>query len=135
MKLIHFSYLKIPSSLSKILGDEEHYFDRLSCIITLRTNYILGGFTLEFKEEAQRIVIFDEGNEIGEITWIFDDAGDLVVEHTRVDGTYRGQGLAGKLVEKVAEYARREEKKIVPVCSYAKKEFERKSDYADVWKK
>lgn len=90
---------------------------------------------MEFKEETSRIVLLDEGKGIGEITWSTDGGDGLIVEHTGVDGTYRGQGLAGKLVAEVVAYARRNDKKIIPVCSYAKKEFERTPDYEDVWKK
>ncbi|MER2117389.1 MAG: GNAT family N-acetyltransferase, partial [Enterococcus casseliflavus] len=50
-----------------------------------------------------------------------------------VDPAYRGQGLAEKLVAKGVEKARKEQKKIIPLCPFAKKEFERKPEYADVW--
>jgi predicted GNAT family acetyltransferase len=51
------------------------------------------------------------------------------------DPTYRGQGLAEKLVAAGVEKARKEGKKIIPLCPFAKKEFEEKSEYADVLRK
>ncbi|MGD1370602.1 GNAT family N-acetyltransferase, partial [Enterococcus faecium] len=49
-----------------------------------------------------------------------------------VDPAYRGQKLAEKLVYTGVELARREGKKIIPLCPYAKKEFEKKPEYHDV---
>ena len=91
---------------------------------------------MEIKEEKNRFVLLnDEANEIGEMTW--SDAGPdiMIIDHTFVEPEYRGQKLAEKLVLNVVELARREGKKIIPLCPYAKKEFERKPEYQDVLRK
>ena len=77
----------------------------------------------------------DEAKEIGEMTW--SDAGPdiMIIDHTFVEPEYRGQKLAEKLVLNGVELARREGKKIIPLCPYAKKEFERKPEYQDVLRK
>ncbi|SDR10804.1 hypothetical protein SAMN05216232_3466 [Virgibacillus subterraneus] len=74
----------------------------------------------------------DEQNPLGEIT--FEPSGDnvLIVDHTYVSDELRGQGLAGKLVDKVVTYAREEGKKIDPTCSYAKDKMEKTPEYHDV---
>ncbi|OTN75819.1 GNAT family acetyltransferase [Enterococcus sp. 8G7_MSG3316] len=83
-------------------------------------------------EEKNRFVLKDGDKEIGEMTW--SDAGTqrMIIDHTFVDPSYRGQGLAEKLVAKGVEKARTEGKKIIPLCPFAKKEFDRKPAYADV---
>ena len=53
-------------------------------------------------------------------------------DHSFVDPAYRGQKLAEKLVYTGVELARRDGKKIIPLCPYAKKEFEKKPEYQDV---
>lgn len=91
---------------------------------------------MEFKEEKNRFVLLnDEAKEIGEMTW--SDAGPdiMIIDHTFVEPEYRGQKLAEKLVLNGVELARREGKKIIPLCPYAKKEFERKPEYQDVLRK
>lgn len=88
---------------------------------------------MEIKEEKNRFVLLnDEAKEIGEMTW--SDAGPdiMIIDHTFVEPEYRGQKLAEKLVLNGVELARREGKKIIPLCPYAKKEFERKPEYQDV---
>lgn len=91
---------------------------------------------MEIKEEKNRFVLLnDEAKEIGEMTW--SDAGSdiMIIDHTFVEPEYRGQKLAEKLVLNGVELARREGKKIIPLCPYAKKEFERKPEYQDVLRK
>lgn len=55
------------------------------------------------------------------MTW--SDAGPdiMIIDHTFVDPAYRGQKLAEKLVYTGVELARREGKKIIPSCPYAKR--------------
>lgn len=55
------------------------------------------------------------------MTW--SDAGPdiMIIDHTFVDPAYRGQKLAEKLVYTGVELARRDGKKIIPLCPYAKK--------------
>lgn len=91
---------------------------------------------MEIKEEKNRLVLLDdEQNEIGEMTW--SDAGPdiMIIDHTFVDPAFRGQKLAGKLVATGVEVARRTGRKVIPLCPYAKAEFERKAEYHDVWRK
>jgi predicted GNAT family acetyltransferase len=43
--------------------------------------------------------------------------------------------LAEKLVAAGVEKARKDDKKIIPLCPFAKKEFDEKPEYADVLRK
>ena len=87
---------------------------------------------MEIKEENKRFALYDGETEIGEITWQETPDDVLEVDHTFVNPDYRGQQLAQKLLKAVVEKARREEKKIMPVCSFAVKEFKEKLEYDDV---
>ncbi|WP_210367321.1 GNAT family N-acetyltransferase [Bacillus sp. REN3] len=89
----------------------------------------------QFSEEQDRFVVKDEqGNEAGEITYVRDGEDTLVINHTGVNPQHRGQGLAEKLVSHVVEKAKKEGLKIVPVCWFAKKEFDEKESYREVLK-
>lgn len=91
---------------------------------------------MKILEETRRFQLLnDDDIEIGEVT--FSIAGDnlLILDHTFVEDDYRGQGLAEQLVAKVVAKARKEGKKIIPLCPFARKEFETKAEYADVWRK
>ncbi|HEY0031340.1 MAG TPA: GNAT family N-acetyltransferase [Bacteroidia bacterium] len=60
---------------------------------------------------------------------------DLVVEDTQVAEEMRGNNLGKTLLEAMVDHARMNEFKIVPVCSFVKKQFEKNpEEYKDVWK-
>lgn len=73
----------------------------------------------------------DNGTVNAEITWT-QMADVMVVEHTFVNENMRNQGLAKKLVDRAVDYARENEYKIEPVCSYVATVFERYDEYEDV---
>ena len=70
---------------------------------------------------------FYVGNEVApdaEIT--FQPSGDaIVIDHTYTDPKLRGQGVAKRLVERAVDYARENNLKVVPLCSYARVVMER----------
>jgi len=49
----------------------------------------------------------------------------VTIEHTVVDSKFRGQGIAGKLMEEACRHFQDEGSKIIPVCSYAVQWFEK----------
>jgi hypothetical protein len=75
-----------------------------------------------------------EGRRVGELTYSASGRA-MVVGHTWVDPKLRGGRLAPSLVEAAVGYARREGRKIVPVCSYVRVVFGRSGEYDDVWQK
>lgn len=56
----------------------------------------------------------------------------IIVDHTHVSEKLRGQGIGEALVKKVIEYAREEKLMIVPLCPFAKKQFQVHPEYQDV---
>jgi uncharacterized protein len=56
----------------------------------------------------------------------------IIVNHKIVNEGHNGKGLGKKLVNRIAEHARDENKFIVPVCSYAKTILESKEEYQPI---
>lgn len=82
--------------------------------------------------EYDRIYCVDEDNElIAEITFPAKN-GVAVIDHTFVDGSLRGQGVAGMLVRAAADKITADGNRIAAVCSYAKKWFEKHPEYDTV---
>lgn len=68
--------------------------------------------------------IFGEnGDELAKLTYR-KEGEKLFFESTVVSPELRGQGIVGKLFEAGVKYARENNYKIVPVCSYIVKKFE-----------
>ena len=49
----------------------------------------------------------------------------ISIDHTRVKPEHRGEGLAQKLYAEMTSYARKNELKVIPACSFIEKMFER----------
>lgn len=85
---------------------------------------------MEFQQEPGRIFQTDEtGKTIAEVTFQEETPGVVNLNHTFVDESLRGQGVAGKLMLAVAEYAKEHGVKIHPTCSYAIKWFHTHEEY------
>ncbi|WP_243343497.1 GNAT family N-acetyltransferase [Anaerococcus sp. AGMB09787] len=84
-----------------------------------------------FEDDNKRAAAYDEGKLIGEST--FSPKDDIwVIDHTFVQNDYRGQDIAVKLVNQIVITARERGKKIIPLCPFAKKEFDKKEEYRDL---
>lgn len=63
-------------------------------------------------------VMTDNNNkEVGELTFMLKEE-QMIVNHTGVNPELRGKGLAEKLVLEAVKYARKNQLKIIPFCSY-----------------
>lgn len=71
-------------------------------------------------------------SRLAEITYIQSSKSIIVIDHTHVSDELRGQGIAGKLLEQVVLYARENNKKIKPLCVFAKQKMEDTPEYHDV---
>lgn len=75
---------------------------------------------MEFKIESNRIFKEDEsGKAIAEITFPETETGVFCIDHTFVDDSLRGQGIAGKLVQAAVREIQNKGGKITATCSYA----------------
>ncbi len=74
----------------------------------------------------------DPENIAAEITFVPGSGDIITIGHIFVSEKLRGQGIALKPVNKVAEYARTQHKKIIPQYSYAKKVMTGSRHYDDV---
>ncbi|MFQ7106763.1 MAG: GNAT family N-acetyltransferase [Neglectibacter timonensis] len=87
---------------------------------------------MEWVQETGRIyAVGEDGKLLAEVTFPEKD-GIAQINHTFVDESLRGQGVAGKLLEEVSQRLRKEGKKAVPICSYAVKWFEKHPEYSDL---
>lgn len=79
-----------------------------------------------------RFIIYEDGNFAGEMTYTWAGNEKFIIDHTGVEEAFSGKGYGRQLVMEAVEFARKEEKKILPLCPYAKKVFDKNSDLQDV---
>ena len=84
---------------------------------------------MDFTTEKDRIYASDpSGKIIAEVTFPTED-GVSTIDHTFVDPSLRGEGVAGKLVKLAADKILAEGNKIAATCSYAAAWFKRHPEY------
>lgn len=87
---------------------------------------------MEFSQEEGRIFALDEGGRLlAEVTFPARE-GVATIDHTFVDASLRGQGVAGQLLQAAADTLRARGLKARPVCSYAVRWFEQHPEQADL---
>lgn len=74
-----------------------------------------------------------EGHDgVGELTFSRMSPTKIIADHTSVDESLRGLGVAGALVERLVADARAEDFKIIPLCPFVKARYQRHPEWSDV---
>ncbi|MGP1591158.1 MAG: GNAT family N-acetyltransferase [Prevotella sp.] len=79
-----------------------------------------------------RFALYENDIYAGELTYVFDKNHHLVAEHTRVGEEHKGKGFGKELIKALVQYAREEKIKVVPICSFIKKVFDRDESLNDI---
>ena len=74
----------------------------------------------------------EDGKRIGEMTYSKAGPGKIIIDHTEVDPEEKGKGIGSVLLEKAVEFARDNNLKILPLCPFAKAQFDRDANIRDV---
>ena len=90
---------------------------------------------MNFTHEENAVILYsEEGSLLAEITFPYIDEKTVDINHTFVDTSLRGQGIAGKLMSELADELEKRDLKAVPTCSYAVSWFEKHPEYAHLVK-
>ena len=88
---------------------------------------------LEIKKGTKSFYIGDsEKNPLAEITYAVYNENLIIADHTYVSEELNGQGVGKLLLKEFINWARVENKKIKPVCSFVKVQMEKNSEYHDM---
>ncbi len=80
--------------------------------------------------------LHNDNDEIGRLTYtIFPEKDQLVISYVMVYPKYEGRGMGKYLVEEALKFARENQWKVNPHCSYARSVMMRMTDIEDVFSK
>ncbi|MBU3154937.1 GNAT family N-acetyltransferase [Clostridium estertheticum] len=87
---------------------------------------------LDIKKGVKSFYVGDnEEKPLAKMEFVY--SGDVItIDHTFVSDELRGQNVARQLLEKIVSLARETNKKIIPICPYAKAELNKNDKYLDV---
>ncbi|TCM68662.1 hypothetical protein EC844_10438 [Acinetobacter calcoaceticus] len=83
-------------------------------------------------QQGQFFLVNSEQKPIAEISYAWSGTDQIIANHTWVDDSLRGQGVARQLLDALVSFAREKNLKIVATCSYVVVMFKRDASLADV---
>ena len=86
----------------------------------------------EQNERKGRFVIYEDAIFAGEMTYTWAGTGKFIIDHTGIEESFNGKGFGKKLLEQAVAFARKQEVKILPLCPFAKAQFDKNKNLADV---
>ncbi|MDR1815575.1 MAG: N-acetyltransferase [Clostridiales Family XIII bacterium] len=88
---------------------------------------------MDFKKEPNWIYAQDEaGDVIAEVTFPKYKDGVVAINHTYVDDSLRGQGIAGQLMEETYAMLKDDGRKAILICPYAVKWYREHPEKNDI---
>ena len=66
------------------------------------------------------------------MTFVFAGTDKIIIDHTEVNEGNNGKGFGKMMVAKAVDFAREKNIKIIPLCPFAKKVFDKTPEYSDV---
>ena len=76
--------------------------------------------------------VVDIDGQAAEMTYSRVSRTLIIIDHTAVPDALRGRGVGQQLVLRAVEDARREGFRIIPLCPFAKTQFDRHPEWRDV---
>jgi predicted GNAT family acetyltransferase len=86
----------------------------------------------EERHHAGAFYIDDNGERLGEMRYLVRDNTVMNIYHTEVSEKLQGHHMGEKLVEAGVKYARENNLKILPTCTFARSVFNHTPAYDDV---
>lgn len=83
-------------------------------------------------EKGGRFFIQGDQKELAQMTYVWAGSDRIIIDHTEVDVSLKGQGAGNQLVAAAIAKARAEGFKIVPLCPFAKAVIAKNGSYGDV---
>lgn len=89
---------------------------------------------IEHQENGAKGAFYVEqdGRRLAEMSYSRTNATLVIVDHTEVDASLGGQGVGRKLLDAMVQWARATGTKVVPLCTYAKAQFDKDPSIRDV---
>jgi len=85
----------------------------------------------EERDSRGSFYIEQDGKRLGEMVYRMSH-NVMIIEHTEVSESLKGKGAGKQLVATAVTYARQNNLKVKPLCSFAKSIFDRVTEYQDV---
>ncbi|MEI3604829.1 GNAT family N-acetyltransferase [Pseudogracilibacillus sp. SE30717A] len=91
-----------------------------------------GDTKIEIKQGSQSFYIGNEENSEAEVHFVRAGKNRIILDHTHVAEHLRGKNVGQQLVKAAVDYAKKEKLLVVPLCPFAKAEFDKHPEYQEL---
>jgi predicted GNAT family acetyltransferase len=72
------------------------------------------------------------GKRLATMSYIMSDDSNMIVDHTKVDPSLKGQGIGKKLIKELVDFARKKQIKVKPLCSFVAAVLNKTPEWQDI---
>ena len=89
---------------------------------------------IEHEEHGTRGVfhLLRSGQRVGEMTYSRTNPTLIIIDHTHVDESLKGQGVGRQLLDALVAWVRSTNTKVIALCPFAKSQFDKDPSIRDV---
>ena len=92
----------------------------------------MGEIRHEHDEKKGAFVYEVEGKKMAEMVYVMVGPFKMIIDHTEVDESLKGQNIGKKLLSTLVEYVRQHEIKVRPLCLFANAMLKKVTEWQDV---
>lgn len=91
-------------------------------------------YSIQHEEAASKGAFYIDkaGQRVAEMTYSRTNATMIIIDHTDVDDSLRGEGVGRQLLNALVDWARSTGTKVLPLCPFAKAQFDKDPAIRDV---
>ncbi len=91
-------------------------------------------YTVQHEEADSKGAFFinRDASRVAEMTYSRTNATMIIIDHTEVDDSLRGEGAGRQLLNALVAWARETHTKVLPLCPFAKVQFAKDASLRDV---
>lgn len=91
-------------------------------------------YSIQHEEAASKGAFYIDkaGQRVAEMTYSRTNATMIIIDHTDVDDSLRGEGVGRQLLDALVDWARSTGTKVLPLCPFAKSQFDKDPAIRDV---
>lgn len=78
------------------------------------------------------VQLIDGTTEAGAMNYTWAGSDKIIIDHTHVNENYKGPGIGKQILENIIAWLRADNIKVMPLCPFAKAQFDKNADFRDV---
>jgi len=89
---------------------------------------------IQHRDNTEKGAFFVRENEqlLAEMSYVWSGDNRIIIDHTEVDPSLKGQGVGKKLFDRVIAFSREKNLKVLPLCPFAKSLFDKDASLNDL---